>query len=129
MEYVIVRNAICFNRKSVGKEKSTVLQWRMKKHVMKLVSSKVIKFEIGDTAMTQYREFLSNEMVQHREKILLFERKKQTWWFVFSWYKSGGNASRVSHDNENHIHIESWRSQCWTRLQWQQCCFKAEPEA
>ena len=56
----------------------------MKKHIMKLVSLKVIKFEIGDAAMTQYCEFLSNEMVQHREKMLLFERKKQTGWFVFS---------------------------------------------
>ena len=77
MGYVIIRNAICFNPKSIVKETSTVLQMKMKKLIMKLVSLKVIKFETGDAAMTQYREFLSNEVVQQREKLLSFDRKTQ----------------------------------------------------
>ena len=46
--YVIVRNAICFNPKTILKESETVLEAKMKKMIMKFIALKVIVSGTGD---------------------------------------------------------------------------------
>ena len=75
--YVIVRNAIYLNPKSIVKESVTVLEAKMKKMIMKFVALDVILSGTGDKAMTQYSEFISSDIDIQKENLMSFDRKSQ----------------------------------------------------
>lgn len=77
LQYVIVRNAVCFNQLAILRLQINVLEEKFKKMMKKLVSLKVSKFTTADLAMTQNKDFLAKDMVQHKDKPLSYNRKIQ----------------------------------------------------
>ena len=75
LSYVIVRNDICFNPKSILALGEDILCVKIKKLIMKLVHLNKIASNIADSALKQYREFLSDHVVLHKEKLLAYDRK------------------------------------------------------
>ena len=77
MGFLIVRYATCFNPMTMVKVNDEVLNARMKKLTMKLVSLKLIHFQAGDKASSQFTNFIGFHKVQHEDKSLSFDRKSQ----------------------------------------------------
>ena len=74
MATIIVRSAEVFDPKTILRTESGELRRKVKNHIQKLVSLKIIDFKTGDGALTQYSNFLENEVTQSKELFLSFNR-------------------------------------------------------
>ena len=75
MATIIVRGAKAFDPNTILRTESKELRRKVKRLMQKLVSLKIIAFKTGDSALTQYSNFLENEVTPPKELFLSFNRK------------------------------------------------------
>ena len=73
----IVRNSVVFNPKSVVSQTSDKLNTRMKHLIAKLVGLQKIQSGLGDKALEQYRDFLTEFVPLNKEKFVSFKRDER----------------------------------------------------
>lgn len=73
----IVRNSVVFNPKSIASLTSDNLNTRMKYLIAKLVGLQKIQSSLGDKALAQYRDFLSEFVPLNKEKFVSFKRDEK----------------------------------------------------
>jgi hypothetical protein len=73
----VVRNSAAISPKVMATRSHDVLRKNIKNLIQRIVNYKLIDFETGDNALTEFAKFLANEATREEQKLLEFKRSEQ----------------------------------------------------